>query len=673
VTAAEGTVGGSAPHSRCLRQRRPAWQALIVPFALVVLAALALLRDLLPWTRIYPASWVVPVDVWVGNLTKWLLRKAEIGPWLVKDITRAVGSVFEAPVLGLQRLLVDGFDMGAFHVTPVSWLGVTLFFTGLALAMRDQRLTMLTAATFLYATMIGLWQSTMMTLALVIVAVVYGVVAGLLLGILMHWHARLRATIVPALDFMQTVPVFAYLVPALLLFGYGPAAALLITLIYSVPPMARVTASALAQANPETVELGRMTGCSSWQLLRRVLLPSERPRLMLGVNQVIMLTLNMVIISSMIGAGGLGYDVWQALKALHIGEGAEAGLAISLLAIVLDRLSQRFASRRPDHTQRALPFVVRHRIVLSAIAIAIVATALGHAIQALAQFPAEWTVTSGRFWDGVVDWINLNAYGAIGAFRDFLLLYVLRPVKDFALALPWPGVVLLIGAAGYRLGGVRLALSTAGMILFIAVVGQWEKAMISTYLIGVSVVFAALVGIPLGIAAARRDSLHRALQPVLDTLQTLPSFVYLIPVVMLFSVGDVSALVAVILYAVAPAIRYTDSAIRQVPASAVEAATAFGASRRQMNRRVLLPLALPGIVLGLNQTIMLAISMLVITALVGTRDLGQETLIALSKSDPGRGLVAGVCVAFIAMTADRLLQAWIDRRRAGLGLDLRAA
>jgi len=668
LTAAEGAAGAVRNAAA-----RPAWHAAIVPAALALIVALAVLAPQVPWAHLLPDRWVVPVDRWVGDAAKWLLREAAIGPWLVRDIFRGMGAVIEAPIVALQHVLVKGVELGSgdavIAVPPVSWLGVAVFFAALGLAAGDVRLAVFAGATFLYAAVIGLWESTMMTLALVVVAVAYGVVTGLLMGVLMHRSTRVARAITPLLDFMQTVPVFGYLVPALLLFGYGPAAALFITLIYAVPPMARVTANALAQANPETVELGRMAGCSPFQLLHRVMLPSERPRLMLGVNQVIMLTLNMVIIASMIGAGGLGYDVWQALKALHIGKGAEAGLAITLLAIVLDRLSQRFAARRPDHLQRALPFLLRHRFVLGGLGLAALATLLGHAVPALAYYPADWTITSGRFWDGVVDWINVSAHGAIGGVRDFLLLNLLRPVKDLALALPWVGVVVLVGAVGFRLGGRRLALIAFSLILFIALVGQWEKAMISAYLIAVAVLIAALIGVPIGIVCARSERLHRLVEPVLDTLQTLPSFVYLIPVVMLFSVGDFSALVAVVLYAVAPAIRYTDSAIRQVPAPAIEAARAFGASRRQIDRRVVLPLALPDIVLGLNQTLMLGISMLVITALVGTRDLGQETLIALSKSDPGRGLVAGVCVAFIAMTADRLLTAWVARRRAGLGLD----
>lgn len=636
--------------------------------AVLATVVLAFVPAAAPWALRPPAPWLVPFDAWIGAAATWLMRDAGVGPWLFKDLTRAVGTLLEAPVVLLQHVLVKGATVGGATVGPLSWVGVTALFAALGMAARDPRLAALAALTFAYTALLGLWDSAMMTLALVVVAVAYGVVAGVVLGVMVHRMRRLGAFVDPLLDFMQTVPVFGYLVPAILLFGYGPAAALLITLIYAVPPMARVTANALAQADPETVEVGRMAGCSRRQILLRVLLPSQRPRLMLGVNQVIMLTLNMVIIASMIGAAGLGYDVWQALKSLHIGKGAEAGIAITLLAIVLDRLSQRFAAQRPDHRRRDRPFAARHRWLIGGIAAALVATATGHAVPAIARWPAEWAVTSGRFWDGIVDWINIHGYGVISVVRDGLFLYVLRPLKDALLALPWAGVASIVGALGWRLGGARLAALGAGSVGFVALAGQWDKAMVSVYLVAVAALLAAIVGVPVGFAAAGRDRLRRLVDPVLDTLQTLPSFVYLIPVVMLFSVGDFSALVAVVLYALAPAIRYTIGAVRQVPGAAVEAARAVGATRAQRNRRVVLPLALPDIVLGLNQTLMLAISMLVITALVGTRDLGQETLIALSKSDPGRGLVAGVCVALMAITADRFLRAWVARRRALLGL-----
>jgi glycine betaine/proline transport system permease protein len=181
--------------------------------------------------------------------------------------------------------------------------------------------------------------------------------------------------------------------------------------------------------------------------------------------------------------------------------------------------------------------------------------------------------------------------------------------------------------------------------------------MVTVYLCGISVMFACLIGIPIGIAAATSERVWGVVRVIVDTLQTLPSFVYLMPAVMLFRVGDFTAMIAVVAYSVAPAIRYTAHGLRQIDPQLVEAGIAAGCTPRQIMTKIKLKLALPEIMLGINQTIMLALSMLVITALVGTRDLGQEVYIALTKADTGHGIVAGLCVAFIAIIADRLISA----------------
>jgi glycine betaine/proline transport system permease protein len=243
------------------------------------------------------------------------------------------------------------------------------------------------------------------------------------------------------------------------------------------------------------------------------------------------------------------------------------------------------------------------------------------------------------------------------------------PFKRFLLSLPWVAVVAMVGLGGWQLGGMRLGLLTASLTSFIAIVGLWSKAMVTLYLCGLSVVIACLIGVPIGIWAARNERVHRVVSVVIDTLQTLPSFVYLMPVVMLFRVGDFAAMLAVIAYAVTPIIRYTDHGIRHVSPVLIEASQQLGCTRAQILRKVQLPLALPHIMLGVNQTIMMALSMLVITALVGTRELGQEVYIALTKADTGRGIIAGVCVAFIAIIADRMIGAWASKRKRELGLE----
>ncbi len=647
-------------------------RALLPGIAVALTVLMALLRDRLPWTNVYPDGWVVRFDRALSSAIDWLIDDADLGLFTVKELTRAFGALLDAPLLVIKGLLANGFHFGdaetGLTLPPLSWVGITLLFVLMAAGLGDRRLTIFVALSFAYVSLIGLWQSTMETFASIIVAVAIGVVAGVLLGVAAYRSPRLDRILTPVFDFMQTMPVFAYLVPALIFFGYGPSAALIVTLIYAMPPMARVTKLALDQVADEIVEFGRMAGCARRQMMWRVLLPSVRPRLMVGVNQVIMLTLNMVIIASMIGAGGLGYDVWEALKALRIGQGAEAGIAITLVAIVLDRLSQRFAERRPLHELRARRWYRHYRYLLAGVTALVATTLLGMGIPFFGSVPAEWIVSSGRFWDNIVAWINVNLGMTIGDVKDAFFIYLLKPIKTFMLDLPWLGVVLTVAAIGCRFGGWRLGLKVAVLIAFIAVVGLWEQAMISVYLVGACVLIASVVGIPIGIAAARNDRLHQMVQVVIDTLQTLPSFVYLIPVIMLFGVGDFSAMVAIVMYAIVPAIRYTDHGIRQVPDRLVEATRAMGGTRLQILKRVQLPLAMPEIMLGINQTLMMGLSMLVITALVGTRDLGQETLIALSKVDPGRGLTAGICVAFIAIAADRIVGAWANEKRRRLGL-----
>ena len=305
---------------------------------------------------------------------------------------------------------------------------------------------------------------------------------------------------------------------------------------------------------------------------------------------------------------------------------------------------------------------------MAALLLIAVTTAAAFVIPAARTFPEALELSTGGVFEAVVRWINVNFFDTLEAVKNFFLLNVLVPFKRFLGELPWLGVTALLAFAGWRLGGWRLALLAAALALFIAVTGQWEKAMITVYLCGVSVLFACLIGIPIGIAAAERARLWGWVRVIIDTLQTLPSFVYLMPAVMLFRVGDFTAMIAVVAYSVVPAIRYTVLGLQKVDPRLVEASRAMGATRGQILRKVRLKLALPEIMLGVNQTIMFALSMLVITALVGTRDLGQEVYIALTKADTGRGIVAGLAVAAIAIIADRLISAGASKARRRLGL-----
>jgi glycine betaine/proline transport system permease protein len=629
-----------------------------------------------PWAVDYPRAWQVPLKDWISALMKWLVNEASFGLFTFKELTRSMAWLLDLPLQGARKLLAEGFAIPlggerAVEVPPLSWLGLLIAGVLLARRVGDPALAVLVALCLGYLALFGQWQSAMVTLASIAIAVPIGVAGGLCIGILGYRSAALERVITPLLDLMQTVPVFAYLIPVLFLFGFGPVAAMIATIIYAMPPMVRVTLLALKQVPIEVVEFGRMAGCSRRQLTWKVLVPAASPSLMVGVNQVIMLSLNMVIIASMIGAGGLGYDVLTSLRKLAIGQGFEAGIAITVLAIALDRVSQAFARREPlqGAANPTAGLLQRHPHLVAALALIVGCTLLGLIVPFFARYPSAWQITTGPFWDELVRWINVNYFDQLEAVKTFLLLNLLIPVKRFLLELPWTVVVAAVALGGLRLGGWRLAALVGSLALFVAVTGQWAKAMVSVYLCGISVLFACAIGIPIGVWAARNDRAHKLVQAVIDTLQTLPSFVYLMPVVMLFRVGDFSAMVAVVAYAVAPAIRYTDHGIRKVPTAIIEAATVSGCTARQILYKVQLKLALPEIMLGVNQTIMMALSMLVITALVGTRDLGQEVYIALTKADTGRGLVAGLSVACIAIIADRLIAAWARRRKQELGLE----
>lgn len=634
--------------------------------AIVATLALYLLQDQLPWGDTYPKDGFVPLQRWFSQITAALKN-------VLFPITRAITAVLGAPLQLAYGLLERGFAFGsgegAFRIPPLSWVGIVAAVAIWGYAYGGIRIAVLGAIGFLYLAVFGEWTSSMRTLALVLNCVPLSIALGLMLGIAgFRWPNVNKALIVPMLDLAQAVPAYAYLVPMLFFFGTNPVAGLIATLVYATPPMVRATTLALSQVPGEISDFGIMAGCTRRQHMWRILVPSARPLIMVGVNQVIMATLNMVIISSMIGALGLGYDVLLALRALKQGAALEAGLAIVILAIVLDRISKAMAEQTSRPHIRGRNFRQRHPQLCLAIAILASTTLLGTLVPELTVLPKSMTISTGTYLDQAVSAVNKAFHDDIEVVRVLLVLYVLKPIKTFLLALPWLGVILLLAVGGLQLGGWRLALLVTGLAAFCAVSGLWDLTMITVYLVGISAVFACAIGIPLGIAAARNDTVDRILTVVVDFLQTVPPFNYLIPAVILLGVGDVAAMLGIVLYSMTCAIRYTTHGIRQVPPNLIEAAKASGCTRQQLLWRVQVPLALPEIMLGVNQVLMFALAMDIYAAMIGTSDLGQEVLKALAKADIGRGIVGGLAVACIGIIADRLIHAWSSRVKQRFGL-----
>jgi len=259
--------------------------------------------------------------------------------------------------------------------------------------------------------------------------------------------------------------------------------------------------------------------------------------------------------------------------------------------------------------------------------------------------------------------VLLNNFGGVFDVLGAAILQFMLVVEKFFIWLPWPVLVIGTGLLAWRLMGKWWpGLIMAAMLFFMGTLGYWELSMRTLALVTSSVIISLAIGIPLGIVMASSDTFESAIKPLLDGMQTMPSFVYLIPALMLFGLGKVPALFATIVYAVPPVIRLTNVGIREVSPSVVEASHAFGSSYWQILFKVQLPLARPTIMVGVNQTTMMALAMVVIASMIGAKGLGFEVLLAINRIEIGRGFEAGLCIVFMAIVIDRITYALATRK-----------
>ena len=328
--------GGMMTAAATWDERAPTTRASAAHFVWIAFAVLAIASFAVPdgtipsWLKEIPPRWRLGLDKAISSFMKWLVEDATFGLFTFREATRAVSAFLNVPLTAATAIFSTGLLRGSGSTAvqlapPLPWIAVVGVVAALGYRFGGMRLALLAGGAFLYLAVFGQWASAMTTLASIAIAVPLGVAGGVLFGILGYRVPIARRIMEPILDLMQTVPIFAYLIPILFLFGFGPVAALIATMIYAMPPMVRVTMTALEAVPREIVEYGTMAGTTRWQMLFKVMLPAARPQLLVGVNQVIMLSLNMVIIASMIGAGGLGYDVLTALRRLDIGGGSRGG------------------------------------------------------------------------------------------------------------------------------------------------------------------------------------------------------------------------------------------------------------------------------------------------------------------------------------------------------------
>ncbi len=673
----------------------------------VTLLCLAIQGDI-TWMKKYPDELIVPLSDWMNAAMAWFI--ATFG-WLF----RGISWLLEWPMKGIQAVL---------HALP--WSVSVFLFCVVSYAASGWRLALFTFAATLYMVIGGYWAPTMNSLSLVALSVPMALFIGFVVGVWGFFSDRAERIIMPTLDVLQTVPAFAYLLPILMLFGFGATVGLIASLLYSFPPMVRNTIVGLRGVSAEVIESGLMSGATPSQLFWQVRVPTARRQILLGVNQATMASLSMVIIASIIGGtADIGWEVLSTIRKAQFGESVLAGIVIALMAMIMDRITAGLAVHSGEFDPEDKNFFQRHRYWVIAAAGAAVFFLASQVISILNEWPRELRVNPAQAMNDALTYIVVNFRAEIEAIKKFAFFYVMLPTKiglqqavspftwGFQLTLahsigytvimialaawcghrwnnqigvavllfaiffyfgltnmPWPALLLIYAVAGWKIGGVRLAIGILLGLGFLVVTGVWPQAMLSVYVCGIAVVTSFVFGTSVGIGAAHSDRVSAFVRPINDTMQTMPLFVILIPFVMVFKIGEFTALLAIIAYAFVPAIRYAEHGLRNLPENVIEAATMVGCTPRQLLWQVKIPLALPVMMLGLNQTIMFGIAMLVIAALVGTNGLGQTVYIGLSDGDFGVGMIAGIGMAIIAIIADRMTQAWSRRRQEELGISV---
>ena len=615
---------------------------------------------------VFRNTWLLPIDqsnplfLAINDIRDWIRDNYNTSPVL------RILSLIREPVGWLTDSIIA-------LIAYVGWLGVIAVGAGFGWLVGGWRYGLLAVSGLLALGALGLWDLSMATLGLTVSAVIISLVIGIPLGILAARNDRFQQLIGPVLDVMQIMPTFAYLAPMALLFGIGGGASAIATLIYAMPAAIRITALGIRRVPAATVEAADSLGATGLQTLLKVQLPLARQVIGLAINQTIMLALGMVVITVLIDAPGLGEPIIRGLERNNVGVAFDAGLAIVILAVLLDRLTERAstaldpresivaavaAGPTVDHAVGAQRRRIRRTVIAGLAALGVVASLL-----IPPDFPDVVGVSFAGPINAVVDWVKVNLYWLTDGIRSVFTYGFLNPFEGILTSSPWWLVVGAVFALSAILSGLRPAIVATACLLLIAVLGVWEDSMVTLASVLVATGMTLVFGLILGILAARSNAFSAGLRPFLDFAQTMPSFVYLLPAVALFGPSRLTAILAALIYAVPPVIRLVEAGLRSVPPSIVEAATASGATERQLLFKVRLPVAAPAMLLAANQGIIMVLAMVVVGALVGAGALGHRVIQGFSQSeDFGKGLIAAIAIVLLGVMLDRVTQGAGTRR-----------
>jgi len=631
---------------------------------LAVAIILMLTRPILPEALIRLPDWaILSWDVWLSNFFNFV--KDDLGLiYFTRTLTAGLENLLDVTgnlLFGKRRWP---------HLGPIPWTSIAAVAAVIGYWLGGWRIALLAGGTFVWTALIGQWKIAMQTMSVLAVAAPMAFFIGLFLGILAWKYEWFDKAIRPILSVLQTLPFFTYLLPAVIFFKVGPTAGAVATIVYAIPPMILMTTVGLKKVSPEIVEAGKMSGSSRWQMLRYVYIPAARTEILVGVNQVIMLCLAMVVLTAFIGMPGLGAKLLLMMNSFKLGRSFEIGITIVLLAIMLDRCTKVWVIKQPEHFEKGTPWWKKNAFLLAGIGAFILFFVLAQFIQVADHITRKQDFSMGKEIDVLIKtFLDFDPIQATTTWlRWFLNVWVLIPFRNSLLWIPTPAFIILVTAFSLWLGGRRPAIYALIFFSIVALTGWWDRAVITLYTVLSAVILAMLIGIPMGISASRSEKWSNRILLVCDTAQTFPSFIYLIPAIMLFGVNDVAVVFSILIFSTVPLTRYTIEGLRTVPVEMTEAADMAGATRRQKLINVQLPLALPTMAVGFNQAIMFAFFMVIIAAFIGTQDLGQELQRTLAGTDLGKNFVLGICVSLMALTFDLAILKWAEDRKKALGL-----
>ena len=602
----------------------------------------------------WPQQWELPIQEPIDDAFDWV---GDTFAWFFNPIS----DVIDAGIAGIDTILL-------WLPWPVVVAGVAM----LGLRLGGAWLGLFCAAGTLFIGFNGYWDSAIVTLSVVGVSVIVAVGIGVPIGILAAFNDRFESVVRPVLDTMQVLPAFVYLIPAVILFGVSGTQGVFLTVVYSIPPVIRLTNLGIRQVPQAAVETAHSHGSTTPQTLFQVQLPLAKSSIMMGINQTIMMAVSMVIITALVGVDGLGRDVWLSLREVDAGEGLESGIAIVLLAIILDRFSYAMVQTGPRASAPAIAsgadaqtmssrnlhiMAARFALPIAGAGLLTVLLITGALVGGLKDFPDELTFTIAGQVNQAFDWMAVNLHFLTSWIRDTLFRELgYSPIQTLLLWLPWPALMILVTGLAYLTAGWRVALLAVGGLALAGIGGIWDITMDTLSQVLTAAGFTVVVGIALGVLASQNRTFESVLRPILDTMQTMPIFVYLIPVIMLWGVGPLVGIIATAVYALPPVIRMTTLGIKEVPLQVIETAQSHGSTALQTMLQVKIPLAFPTILMGVNQTIIMVLAMVIIAGLVGGGGLGQEVFINSIWLRMGHGLIAGTTIVFMAMVLDRMTQ-----------------